>query len=61
MCLKSTAMVLLQSLTTAELKQGGDWLGTLDAAPAPDADGLTAQVPLTDTADLWGTVYFVKK
>ena len=40
---------------------GGDWLGTLDAAPAPDADGLTAQVPLTDTADLWGTVYFVKK
>ena len=31
------------------------------AAPAPDADGLTAQVPLTDTADLWGTVYFVKK
>ena len=40
---------------------GGDWLGTLAAAPAPDADGLTAQVPLTDTADLWGTVYFVKK
>ena len=40
---------------------GGDWLGTLVAAPAPDADGLTAQVPLTDTADLWGTVYFVKK
>ena len=33
----------------------------LAAAPAPDADGLTAQVPLTDTADLWGTVYFVKK
>ena len=27
----------------------------------PDADGLNAQVPLTDTADLWGTVYFVKK
>ena len=40
---------------------GGDWLGTLAAAPAPDADGLTAQVPLSDTADLWGTVYFVKK
>lgn len=40
---------------------GGDWLGTLAAAPTPDADGLTAQVPLTDTADLWGTVYFVKK
>lgn len=40
---------------------GGDWLGTLAAAPIPDADGLTAQVPLTDTADLWGTVYFVKK
>lgn len=40
---------------------GGDWLGTLATAPAPDADGLTAQVPLTDTADLWGTVYFVKK
>ena len=40
---------------------GGDWLGTLAAAPAPDADGLTAQVLLTDTADLWGTVYFVKK
>ena len=40
---------------------GGDWLGTLAAAPAPGADGLTAQVPLTDTADLCGTVYFVKK
>lgn len=40
---------------------GGDWLGTLAAAPTPDADGLTAQIPLTDTADLWGTVYFVKK
>ena len=39
----------------------GDWLGTLAAAPMPDADGLTAQIPLTDTADLWGTVYFVKK
>lgn len=40
---------------------GGDWLGTLAAAPVPDADGLTAQAALTDTADLWGTVYFVKK
>lgn len=40
---------------------GGNWLGTLATAPTPDADGLTAQVPLTDTADLWGTVYFVKK
>ena len=40
---------------------GGFTLACPDAAPAPDADGLTAQVPLTDTADLWGTVYFVKK
>ena len=40
---------------------GGDWLGALSAAPVPDADGLTAQASLTDTADLWGTVYFVKK
>ena len=40
---------------------GGDWLGVLAAAPVPDADGLTAQAPLTDTADLWCTVYFVKK
>ena len=47
----------LHIVTTA----GGDWLGTLAASPTPDADGLTAQVPLTDTADLWGTVYFVKK
>ena len=39
----------------------GRYLDHRDAAPAPDADGLTAQVPLTDTADLWGTVYFVKK
>ena len=44
-------------MTTA----GGDWLGTLAASPAPAADGLPAQVPLTATADLWGTVYFVKK
>ena len=51
------------ALTTGDIvtTAGGDWLGTLAAAPAPDADGLTAQVPLTDTADLWGTVYFVKK
>ncbi len=40
---------------------GGDWLGVLAAAPTPDSDGLTAQAALTDTADLWGTVYFVKK
>lgn len=51
------ALTARDIVTTA----GGDWLGTLAAAPAPDADGLTAQVPLTDTADLWGTVYFVKK
>ena len=40
---------------------GSSASSTLAAAPAPDTDGLTAQVPLTDTADLWGTVYFVKK
>lgn len=40
---------------------GGDWLGTLADAPVPDADGLTARATLTDTADLWGSVYFVKK
>ena len=51
------ALTARDIVTTA----GGDWLGTLAAVPAPDADGLTAQVPLTDTADLWGTVYFVKK
>ena len=44
-------------MTTA----GGDWLGTLAAAPAPDADGLTAQVPLTDTADLWASGLFREK
>ena len=58
----STSSVMYRELGRASsTTAGGDWLGTLDAAPAPDADGLTAQVPLTDTADLWGTVYFVKK
>ena len=40
---------------------GGDWLGVLADAPAPDADGLTAHAALTDTADLYAAVYFVKK
>ena len=40
---------------------GGDWIGTLAALPTPDADGLTAQAPLADTADLTAAVYFVKK
>ena len=39
----------------------GDWLGTLAAAPMPDADGLTASAALADTADLCASVYFVKK
>lgn len=39
----------------------GDWLGTLTAAPMPDADGLTASAALADTADLCASVYFVKK
>lgn len=38
----------------------GHWLGTLAQAPAPAADGLTAAAPLTDTADLSSTVFFVK-
>lgn len=40
---------------------GGDWLGTLTGTPATGADGLTARTTLTDTANLWDTVYFVKK
>ena len=51
------ALAAGETVTTA----GGDWLGTLAAAPTPDADGLTAQVPLTDTADLYAAFYFVKK
>lgn len=39
---------------------GGEWLGELAAAPQPDSDGLTARAPLTDTADLNSTVFFVK-
>lgn len=39
---------------------GGYWLGTLAAAPEPEEDGLTATAPLTDTADLDSTVFFVK-
>ena len=39
---------------------GRDWLGMLAAAPVPDADGLTASAPLTDTADLHAAVYFVR-
>lgn len=38
----------------------GDWLGTLAEAPTPAEDGLTAAAPLTDTADLGSTVFFVK-
>ena len=40
---------------------GGDWLGTLTGTPATGADGLTARTTPTDTANLWDTVYFVKK
>lgn len=39
----------------------GLWLGSLAERPAPAADGLTAEVVLTDTADLTATVFFVKK
>lgn len=39
----------------------GIWLGVLAKAPATQADGLTAAAPLTDTADLSSTVFFVKK
>lgn len=38
----------------------GTWLGTLARDPVPEADGLTANVPLADTADLGSTVFFVK-
>lgn len=38
----------------------GLWLGTLAEAPTPAADGLTAAAPLTDTADLGSTVFFVE-
>lgn len=38
----------------------GHWLGVLEAAPEPEADGLTAWAPLTDTADLNSTLFFVK-
>lgn len=37
----------------------GHWLGRLASAPQADADGLTADAPLTDTADLCDAVYFV--
>ncbi len=40
---------------------GGYWLGTLAEAPQPETDGLTAWAPLTDTANLDSTVFFVKK
>ena len=39
---------------------GGDWLGTLAEAPVPDAAGLTARAALTDTAELYDAVYFVR-
>ena len=39
---------------------GGCWLGRTAEAPRPDADGLTARALLTDTADLNGSVFFVK-
>ena len=39
---------------------GGCWLGRTAEAPRPDADGLTARSLLTDTADLSGSVFFVK-
>ena len=39
----------------------GCWLGALAEAPGPDGGGLTARAPLTDTADLGSTVFFVKK
>lgn len=38
----------------------GVWLGALAGAPTPEGDGLTAAAPLTDTADLGSTVFFVK-
>ena len=39
---------------------GGCWLGRTAEVPRPDADGLTARTLLTDTADLNGSVFFVK-
>ena len=43
-------------VTTAD----GLWLGTLAGIPAPAADGLSAEAPLTDTADLGSQVFFIK-
>ena len=43
-------------MTTAD----GLWLGTLAGIPAPAADGLSAEAPLTDTADLGSQVFFIK-
>ena len=43
-------------VTTAD----GLWLGTLAGIPAPAADGLSAEAPLTDTADLGEPGVFYK-
>ena len=43
-------------VTTAD----GLWLGTLAGIPAPAADGLSAEAPLTDTAELGSQVFFIK-
>lgn len=50
------ALTVGDIVTTAD----GDWLGTLAEAPIPDADGLTASAALTDTAELYDAVYFVR-
>lgn len=38
----------------------GLWLGMLAGIPAPAADGLRAEAPLCDTADLAASVFFIK-
>ena len=43
-------------VTTAD----GLWLGTLAGIPAPAADGLSVEAPLTDTAYLGSQVFFIK-
>lgn len=40
---------------------GGDWLGTVNGSPIPDADGLTAALLLSDTAAAEGCVFFIKR
>ena len=45
---------------TAAVTADGLWLGTVTGAPAPAADGLSAEVTLCGTADLAASVFFIK-